>query len=177
MKVINLPKQQVVIKGDVETPLEITTLVGYRHQGKPIAQAKVLGDFICFETKIKSLEQGPSYVGGHFGCSDTNITSLEGAPSYVGGNFYCGYRKITSLHNIHKQIKHIGSTFYISKTVKSHVLGVMFIKGLQKILTYDSNAEQDQVPAIINKHLKGDRNIHFAQEELIEGGLSEFAKL
>ena len=180
MKVINLPKQQVVIEGNVEIPRNTTTLVGYKHKGKPIAQGKVLGYFSCSSTKITSLEQGPSWVGGDFYCWNTKITSLEGGPSYVGDDFDCSGTNVTSLHNIHKQIKHIGGTFYISNTVRSYILGVMLIKGLQRIQFYNSNIEQVQVAAIIaiiNKHLAGDRNVHLAQEELIEAGLSEFAKL
>jgi len=198
MKVINLPKQQVVIEGDVETPRNTTTLVGYKHEGKLIAQAKVLEYFDCSFTKIKSLKQGPSWVGGDFGCSDTNITSLEGAPSYVGGYFNCWNTKITSLeggpsyvggkldcsgtnitslHNIHKEIKHIGNRLLLPDTIKSHILGVMFIKGLLEIRIHGGNIEQVQAEQIINKHLKGDRNIHLAQEELLEAGLKEFAKL
>jgi len=219
MKLIDLFEQQVVIKGDVWIPHETITLVGYKHKGKPIAQAKVLGtfncshtgitsleqgpsyvgrDFDCYNTKITSLEQGPSWVGGYFNCSDTNITSLQGAPSYVGGDFACfqtkitslqggpsyvggkldcSGTKITSLHNIHKQIKDIDGELYLSKTIKSHMLGVMFIKGLQSIEFYNGNTRQKQAERIINKHLAGDRDIHLAQEELLEAGLSEFAKL
>jgi len=177
MKLVDLFEQQVVIKDDVIIPRETTTLVGYKHKGKPIAQAKVLGNFYCSATKITSLEQGPSWVSGVFYCWNTNITSLRGAPSYVGDDFDCSGTKITSLHNIHKQIKHIGGTFYISNTVRSHILGVMFIKGLQRIELYNSNTEQKQVEKIINEHLAGNRNVHDAQEELLEAGLKEYAKL
>jgi len=62
-------------------------------------------------------------------------------------------------------------------TIKSHILGVMFIKGLLEIRIHGGNIEQVQVERIINKHLAGDRNVHLAQEELLEAGLSEFAKL
>ena len=110
-------------------------------------------------------------------CSVTNITSLEGGPSYVGGHFGCWNTKIKSLYNIHKEIKHIGHMFFLSNTIESHILGVMFIKGLQKVEFYNGNTEQKQVENIINKHLGSDRNIHDAQEELIEAGLAEFAKL
>ena len=178
MKLIDLFEQQVVIKGDVVIPGETTTLVGYKHQGKPIAQAKVFGTFRCSYTKITSLEGGPSWVGGYFYCHGTKITSLEGGPSWVGGNFNClDTQHLTSLHNIHKQIKHIGGQLYLSNTVKSHILGVMFIEGLQKIQIHWSNTKQKQVENIINKHLGGDRNIHLAQEELLEAGLKEYAKL
>jgi len=156
MKLIDLFEQQVVIQGDIVILKNITTLVGYKHKGKPIAGAKVLGNFNCYLT---------------------NISSLEGGPSYVGGDFICANTEIKSLHNIHKQIKHIGGAFSISNTVKSHILGVMFIKGLQKIEFYDGNTEQKQVENIINKHLAGNRNIHLAQEELLEAGLKEYAKL
>jgi len=177
MKLIDLPEQQIVIEGDVKIPYKTTTLVGYRHQGKPIAQGKVLGDFSCSSTKISSLEGGPNWVGGDFDCWNTNITSLEQGPSYVGRVFDCRNTKITSLHNIHKEIKHIGYALIMPDIVKSHVLGVMLIKELQKIEFYYKNTEQKQVENIINKHLAGYRDIHLAQEELIEAGLSEFAKL
>jgi len=177
VKLINLPKQQVVIEGNVVIPHEITTLIGYKYQRKPIAQGKVLGNFSCSSTRISSLEGGPSYVGRDFYCSQTKIKSLEGGPSYVGGELLCWNTKIASLHNIHKQIKHIGRRLFISNTVKSHILGVMFIKGLDKIQINNGNIEQKQVENIINKHLAGDRNVHDAQEELIEAGLKEYAKL
>ena len=177
MKLIDLPEQQIVIEGDVIISNETTTLVGYRHQGKPIARAKVLGIFDCSQTNITSLEGGPSWVGGDFYCSFTKITSLEGGPSYVGCDFSCVETKIKSLHNIHKEIKHIGNRMLIPDTVISHILGVMFIKGLQKIQFYYRNTEQNQVENIINKHLAGDRDIHLAQEELLEAGLKEYAKL
>ena len=198
MKLIDLFKQQVVIKGSIGIPCQTTMLAGYKHKSKPIAQGKVLGDFYCSKTNITSLKQGPSWVGGNFSCHDTKITSLEGGPSYVGGNFSCygtnitsleqvpswvgGHfncvvTKITSLHNIHKQIKHIGGQLYLSNTVKSHILGVMFITGLDKIEIDKGNKIQKQVENIINKHLADDRNVHLVQEELLEAGLKEFAKL
>jgi len=177
MKLIDLFEQQVVIQGSVWIPLETTTFVGYKHKGKLIAQAKVLGNFNCSHTNITSLEGGPSYVGGNFSCYGTNITSLEQVPSWVGGHFNCVVTKITSLHNIHKQIKHIGGQLYLSNTVKSHILGVMFITGLDKIEIDKGNKIQKQVENIINKHLADDRNVHLVQEELLEAGLKEFAKL
>ena len=136
------------------------------------------GNFYCFETHITSLEGAPSYVGGNFSCWGTGITSLQQGPSWVGGHFHCpDTPHLASLHNIYKQVKHIGRQLYLSNKVKSHILGVMFIKGLQSIVFHLGNAEQKQVEKIIDKHLAGDINIHFAQEELLEGGLSEFAKL
>ncbi|MGI0076851.1 MAG: hypothetical protein ACREAU_05545, partial [Nitrosopumilaceae archaeon] len=141
------------------------------------APSQVGGDFSCHNTNITSLEGAPSQVGGWFNCADTDITSLEGAPSQVGSNFISYKTNITSLHNIHKQIKHIGNKFYLSKTTNSNVIGVMFIRGLKSIEFHQRSEEQKQVENIINRHLKRDRNIHDCQEELIEAGLSEYAKI
>jgi len=170
-------KEQVVIEGSVWIPQDTATLVGYKHKGKLIAQAKVLGNFYCYQTNITSLQGGPSWVGGDFSCYQTDIPSLEGGPNYVGGKLYCWGTRIPSLHNIHKQIKHIGGQLYLSNKVKSHILGVVFIKGLLEIRIHGGNIEQDQVENIINKHLAGDRNVHDAQEELLEARLEEYAKL
>lgn len=142
------------------------------------APKRVEGSFGCDHTSIASLVGGPEYVGVNFNCSVTGITSLEGAPSYVGKDFICYATKMTSLHDIHKNVKHIGRECYLSGTIRSHILGVMFIKGLKKIEFLSAAVfEQKEAERIINKHLKGDRNVHACQEELIDAGLSEYAKL
>ncbi|MGI0076581.1 MAG: hypothetical protein ACREAU_04140 [Nitrosopumilaceae archaeon] len=141
------------------------------------APKRVGRGFMCLNTNIKSLEGAPYYVGGYFDCSETNITSLEGAPSYVGSYFACHDTKITSFHNIHKQIKHIGGILTIDSAVKSHIMGLMLIKNLKIEISGVKNKQLKQAIAIMNKHLAGRRNIHDCQEELIEAGLSEYAKL
>lgn len=136
-------------------------------------------DFDCASTNITSLVGAPSEVHGDFHCGNTNITSLEGAPEYVGGWFNCCATKITSLHNIHKQIKFIGDDFYLCSTIKSNIIGIMLIKGIKMIefVNSDDNIEQKMVETIINKHLRGDRNVHDCQEELLEAGLRNYARL
>lgn len=135
------------------------------------------GTFNCLNTKITSLKGGPEHVGATMNCSNTLIGSFEGSPSYIGGHFYSGRgTKIKSLQNIHKQIKHIGGIFQIPDTIKSHVLGLMFIKGLKEVRLLSDLGGKKQVQNIINKHLPGG-DVHDVQQELIEAGLSEYAKL
>lgn len=191
MKLEDLLEQQKVIKGSIEirpsaTKLEyegfivrgsfycfntaITSLAG--------APKEVGGIFNCNNTRIHSLKGAPNKVGSHFYCSRTNINSLEGAPSYVGGDIDCYNTFLPSLHNIHKQIKHIGEGLYLPDRVKSHILGVMYIKKLRWIVIVNGDREQEQATTIINKHLNnGRRSVHEAQEELLEAGLTEYAKL
>jgi len=112
---------------------------------------------------------------GNFICHSNRLTSLEGAPSSVGGAFYCSDNQLTSLEGIHLQIKKIGGKFYcIDTRLKSHVLGLLLIKGLTR-----AELDDTRVEAVLNKHLpsRGMRDVLEAQEELIEAGLEEFAQL
>ena len=61
----------------------------------PIKFGRV-GDFICYNNKLTSLEGCPKEVG-YFTCSHNNLTSLEGCPEEVGDSFVCSWNKLTSL--------------------------------------------------------------------------------
>jgi hypothetical protein len=56
--------------------------------------------------------------------------------------------------------------------ITSHILGVLLIEGCELIIL-----DYPKVHNIINKHLKGDRDVFACQEELIEAGFDEYAKL
>lgn len=192
MKLHELVEQhQHVIEGDVVLPKK-TTKLNY-------ANVIVRGAFDCSDTKITSLIGSPKEVGGDFSCMYTEITSLIGVSKHVGGNFSCAScsyltsledcpnyaggdfdffdTKITSLQNIHKQIKYIGGELHMNSKAQSHILGVMLIKGLKKIVVPISHPKISVVEDIINKHLAGDRDVHATQEDLLEAGLREYAKL
>jgi hypothetical protein len=131
------------------------------------------GHFSCSNKKLTSLKGAPSSVSGYFSCYSNNLTSLEGAPSSVGGHFVCSRNKLTSLHNIHKQIKHIGlNANFEFNPITSCVLGLLLIDGLKEVYLDNTHLQ-----SIINKHIKGDKDIFACQEELIENGFDEFAKL
>lgn len=169
MKLKDLFEKQKVIEGDVNVP-HFTKKLNYDG-------VIVKGDFNAANTDIPSLKGSPSWVGGVFSCYGTKITSLEGISEYIGADLNCFFTPIESFQNIHKQIKHIGGQLYLPKLIKSHILGVIFIKGLESIAIIDGNSKQTQVQNIINNHLAGDRNPHEVQGELIEAGFSEYAKL
>ena len=133
----------------------------------------IIDTLYCDNNQLGSLKGGPTTVKNNFVCENNKLTSLEGAPSSVGGYFACFENKLTSLHNIHKQIKHIGLYAYFEcNPITSCVLGLLLIDGLEKVYL-DTNGVED----IINKHLKGDRDVFACQEELIEAGYEEFAQL
>jgi len=152
--------------------------------------------------RLLSLVGCPNHVTTHFSCSQNNLRSFEGGPTFVGGDYtahsnmfdvfdgQCDWVTGTvylhanpylhSFHHIHKTFRGIGGSLSLDgAVVVSNLLGVLKIKYLGGIGVYNISANERIKTAIkiINKHLKDDRNIHFAQEELIEAGLSEYAKL
>jgi hypothetical protein len=139
----------------------------------------VSDDFTCYSNNLKSLKGGPEYVGSDFYCFDNVITSLEDAPSYIGGEFLCHNNNLTSLHNIHKQIKHIGQVAdFQQNPIKSCVLGLLLIEGLKQVLIDDNSGMADEpIHDIINRHLEGDRDVFACQEDLINAGYEDYAKL
>lgn len=184
-------QQPKVIEGDIRVPLNTTSLIwqgaiikGFFNcsatkigslAGSPI---EVADEFNCSSTNIRSLKGGPKKVGGDFDFSNTFVSSFEWAPSEIGGSVFCHSTVIESFHNIHKHIKYIGGgDISPPKSLKSNMLGLLKIKGLTavRILFYEAG-RLGQASDIINKYLPlGD--IHSCQEELIEAGLSEFARL
>ena len=130
-------------------------------------------NFNCYNNNLTSLQGAPSVVKGGFSCHHNKLTSLQGAPSVVKGDFSCFYNNLTSLAGIHKIIKEIhGCANFYDNPIESNVLGLMRIKGLTKVYL-----DNKQVMDILNKYLKGDRDIIKCQSELLDAGLEEFAKL
>lgn len=141
--------------------------------------AKISGNYYCDNNNLRDLKGAPKEITKehNFNCSDNKLTSLEGIPETIGGVVNCANNELTSLKNIHLQLKELTgsderSINFFGNPIKSHVLGLLKIKGLKKV-TLDNK----KVEAIINKHLKGERDIFDCQEELEDAGYEEFAKL
>jgi hypothetical protein len=132
----------------------------------------VTGGFYCGGNQLTSLTGAPTSVTGGFYCFGNQLTSLTGAPTSVTGDFHCSNNQLTSLKDIHKYIKSIGGNFYLVRNpIKSHVLGLLKIKGLKSV-----ELDNKEVEKILNKYLpEGD--ILDCQQELIEAGLDEYAQL
>lgn len=129
------------------------------------------GDFTCAGKSLISLEGAPRVVTGSFYCHRNYLDSLDHVPESMNYlNFYDN--KLTSLHNIHKKIKHCGLANFEDNPIKSHVLGLLLIEGLNHVY-FDIH----HLAKIINDHLKGDRDVFACQEELIEAGFEDFAQL
>lgn len=145
----------------------------------PVQFGTVAGDFSVSDTALVSLVGSPKVCGISFFCTNTKIQSFEGAPEIIKGSLVAnGCLNVHSLHNIHKHVKEIGGHFLIPETVATSILGLLKIRNLTSAPLFSEMSEElMKAGAIVNRHLKGDRNIHACQEELLEAGLKEFARL
>ena len=146
-------------------------LIQSRMRSLPIQFGTVTGNFYCEEVDLYTLKGAPHTVGKVFSCSyNLNLRSLEYAPSNTE-SFHSYSTDIISLHNIHKTVKSISRKFIGNHEISSSVLGLLLIKNLDEV---DINYEVDH---ILNKYLADSRDIHACQEELIQAGFAEHAKL
>jgi hypothetical protein len=125
------------------------------------------------DKKLSKLPVKFGTVGGHFACFNNQLTSLQGAPSSVNGTFSCDNNKLTSLEGIHKLIKKLnGGFFCYNNPITSGGIGLLLIEGLTEIHADHPAFE------IIKRYLgQGKKGLLRCQDELIEAGYEEFARL
>ena len=112
-----------------------------------------------------------SFVDGDF--SNGTLSNVSKLPKTIMSNLDCRNNKIDSLRGIQKYVKTIkGTADFTNNPIKSHVLGLLEIDGLKSVML-----DNKKVAAIINKHLKGDKDVIACQEELIDAGFEDFAQL
>jgi hypothetical protein len=140
--------------------------------------ADIDGELYMADCGLTSLKGCPEKVK-EFSCARNPLTSLEHCPRMVDNEFIAHHCELTSLHNIHKHIDYIGSdkSFTVDfdltdNPIKSHVLGLLKIKG-----NFTVKLSNVKVKKIINKYLRGNRNMLECQQELIDAGFEEFAQL
>jgi hypothetical protein len=121
-------------------------------------------------------------VEGSFVCQETNMSSTENLPRDIDGNADLSRnREFASLTEIHHRMNRVaGGKLRISeRLVKERVLGLFKIKTLFEL---EIEADEPSLPGnkwvgIVNQHLNGSRSIPECQQELIEAGLKNYAKL
>lgn len=132
---------------------------------------------------LKGIKDGHFTVDGKKSVIDDDVyldmlklKELNGCPGTVKGNLYAQHNKIESLEGIGKYVYEIHGELNLNDNpVKSHVCGVLMIKGLTAI-----KLDNTEVEAIINKYLPnrdGMKAVRACQTELVDAGFDEFAKL
>jgi hypothetical protein len=146
-------------------------------QGSP---KKVSGNFKVFHNQLKSLKYGPEYVEEEYDCSDNYIESLKDSGIMNCTRFNCVTNAIKSLEGIGKYyLKECLIIDMAGNPVERNILGLVNVKHLTKISYASPYSTESHTGAfnIARKHINGDRDILEFQEELIQAGLKEYAKL
>lgn len=122
---------------------------------------------------LHSLNGAPDVVNGHCFFEACSLTSLKGLQQ-VKGNIFLSHNPITSLRDVHHHIDNIKQIHMTSCPIKSHVLGLLLINGLEYV-----GAGEAPWVRILKRHLpsKGMESVLLAQEELILAGLEEYAQI
>lgn len=150
----------------------------------PVKFGTITGSFRLKNNKnLTTLKGCPHRALEDFWCiNNSKLTSLEGAPLKIRAEVYLNL-SFDSLHNVHKYLPEITGELYLGKFVKSSILGLLMIKGLKFVNLLDADVttvKQQEVYHIINKYLpntKGNSAVFDCQEELINAGHEELAKL
>ena len=126
------------------------------------------------------------HITGYFNCADNILTNdcLHLLPERIDKCLTMNNNKITSLHDIHHYVKFIGEALIVDPNV-THVLGVFFIKGLERV-SFRSSVRTSETTTrmkikkrledIVNRNLESG-DIHSCQEELIAAGFGDAAKI
>lgn len=140
-------------------------------------QERIFGSLDCARNDLKTLQGGPKEIDGTLQCSFNDLSTFDGFPLIIGNNLFLSENKFTSLKNIHKYIKKIGGTIFLTNNpIKSHILGLLLIENLSNI-QFSSDPDLEN---IINKYLPNSRGrtaVYDCQEELIQAGFEEYAQL
>ena len=112
-----------------------------------------------------------------------NLRSLEYAPMEVVSSAYFFDTNIQSLAGIGKNyLRKIGKYLYLPDSIKSNILGLFLIKGVDTIHFDDNNEYENNKPLheVINIFYRVRRDgegLLECKEELMNAGLKEYAKL
>lgn len=154
------------------------------------------GYFAAQGNKIRSLEGGPTEVRGVYSVRlNPNLVSLKGAPKIVGkdfnithcpklhslehANFACddfiAFNTPLDLRTLRLCKLKVRIDFMFSPMDCTNILNILLHEGITSIEVGPANYEG--VSKIINSHLKTNRDVHLCQEELIDAGFAQFAKI
>ena len=142
----------------------------------------VYGSVTCSLAELHSLEGAPKYVSGTFDASSNFLSSYVGAPKNCQTLDLSSNPKLTTLKDIGNYFTFL-EFIHIPHTVQSNILGLLRIQGLKSVATRFRPWESvsvglSEAMSIVNKYLKEpDKDILECQEELIDAGLKQYAKL
>lgn len=178
------------IKGVNMLPPSLTTaddVNSYSAQSMGLTNLKgaphvIKGDAWFGANHLKNLSGTLHEVHGDLNLNRNSLTSLEGDVHSID-TLNASYNNLKSLKGIHKVFKHVSHLIVDHNPIKSHVLGVLLIPGLEDVVFNIDGFQEDplyKAEKIINRYLPnthGMAAVLECQDEMIDVGLEELAQL
>ncbi|MEM2159531.1 MAG: hypothetical protein QXN55_01100 [Candidatus Nitrosotenuis sp.] len=119
-----------------------------------------------------------SSIFGALIIASNELEELDYLPSAMASLNIMDCPKITSLHNIHTKIKSM-KLIFVNKEISNSILGLVLIKDISNILSNsaDKDSKLNKARRILNDCFLRKKDLLECKAELIENGLSEYAKL
>jgi len=138
-------------------------------------------------TSLTSLVGGPTKVRENVFLQGSAIKSLEGLLEVGGGVNINDCLNIRTLSGIGLKYLKFCHSLYLPYSIKSHILGLIFIKNLRtlKVIPQGTNKELEQAITIMQEHFASNESkdkhdselVIETQHKLIEAGLEDYAEL
>jgi len=139
---------------------------------------KYHSSFNVSDLHLKSFKNFPEQVEGSVFAYGNDFSSFEGITKIISDQLdISDCPHITSLSGIHKHLSQCSDIVVSGSMIKSNILGLLMIKKLKELSTYDDFTYFGRICEIVNKRLQSDRDVLECQEELITSGYNEYAKL
>ncbi len=136
-------------------------------------QVSIKGDFKLTHCSIEQIPFDWLFNDGHVNLTGNYLQAFHNLPQYVSGNLTLSRNQFTSLKDIHKRILYVDGIIDVDHNpITSHVLGILAIDNVKAVRLPKIEVEQ-----IINYHLTYGRDVLECQEELIDAGFVEWAKM
>ncbi len=160
---------------DIQHELNLQIPVGERDKFEIISTGKLLLD--------------KSYIHfGHFVILDeckqnvilcgTDIDTIEIFPNIVRGHLGISSNQIRSLVGVHNHLKYCPQIDLSNNDIMEGGIGLLLVEGLFKIINHGKIHALNKAMQIINNYLiLGQAGLLECQQELIEEGLDQYAKL
>lgn len=142
----------------------------------PLKFKHMIGNFICSDAGLETLEGCPELVLGNFRCNGNNLKSLVGGPKLVQNDYNCFKNLLESLEGLPEEI---GGTIFIDYYETLPLIKLLLIKNLKRIvLVPATDPTVKKITAILNKHIgTGRKGALLAVAELSRAGFARNAKL
>lgn len=199
-------RHSIGVDGKVFVPRSITIDAGMVDNGKLKLQFSDIYGEVSVLASLTSFEGFPRNINPFLSTSKTDqknryprslsfvveqkITSFDHCTEMFGSSIDLSMCKSLRFSRVHEHIKELRGGIGITGQYVGPLLSLLLIKGMKKLgsatgMTHgpifgtwpDRNARTHEAATIINDHINGDKDIMECQEELIQHGLNEYAKL